>query len=69
MTSTASGAGMDDNKPLIRTLECECSNRGVAVYTVAGTNRTLADLVGDFRRGEGNDPPIYCDFCDTIVSA
>jgi len=52
----------------VRTLECECMNKGVAVYLVHMSKRRLTDLVGDFKRGDkSDDPPIICDFCGKAV--
>jgi hypothetical protein len=51
----------------VKALECECSNSGVAVYAVFGKTRNLADLVGDFQRGEGGDPPIICECCGRSI--
>ena len=61
------GETMEDT--YLRTLECECSNKGVAVYSGTGTTRKLYDLAGDFRRADdSDDPPIYCDFCKQAVA-
>jgi len=52
----------------LRTLECKCSNRGIAVYSGTGKARKLCDVAGDFKRdGDGDNPPITCDFCGNAV--
>jgi hypothetical protein len=63
LRTAAEGAVMEDG-PYLRTLACECSNKGAALYFGAGTHRRLHDWDGDFHRGgEGDDPPIICDIC------
>jgi len=67
--STASGAVMEDGT-YVNALQCECSNKGVAIYSGTGTQRRLHELGGDFHRGgESDDPPVICDFCGLPVKA
>jgi hypothetical protein len=54
----------------LNALQCECSNKGAAVYLGAGAHRRLHDLDGDFHRGgESDDPPIICDLCGRSVNS
>jgi len=61
--------GMDDGSYL-KTLACECSNKGAAVYVGTGTQRRLHDVDGDFHRdGRADDPQIVCDVCGRVMPA
>jgi hypothetical protein len=72
LRESAQGARLllDREQSYLKSLECACRNKGVAVYLGAGTYRRLHDLDGDFHReGEDDDPPIICDVCGRAVPA
>ena len=52
----------------LKTISCECSNKGAAVYSGAGTQRRLHDVDGDFHpENRDDDPPIVCDVCGRVI--